>query len=131
MQSISVFLEYSKICWFPAKNADVSRTRRLFHVIYVSFWISFFSKFHHCRICVTSFRKGWSFCSPSQPWPKCLSRIWSKLSLLDNKTALLCQFRKMNQKKRCKYKRTKRIIDKTYNWTDKKLTIFHIFPFYI
>ena len=28
---------YSKICWFPVKNADVSRTQEVCHVIYLIF----------------------------------------------------------------------------------------------
>ena len=31
---------YNKICWFPLKNADVSRNQGLCHVIHISFWSS-------------------------------------------------------------------------------------------
>ena len=32
---------YSKICWFPVKNADVSRTHGMCHVIHLFFLIFF------------------------------------------------------------------------------------------
>ena len=37
MQSISVFLDIAKYADFRSKNADVSRTQKMSHVIYVSF----------------------------------------------------------------------------------------------
>ena len=43
MQSISVFLDIIKIADFQWKNADVSRTQGVFHVIYI-FFVSSLSK---------------------------------------------------------------------------------------
>ena len=37
MQSVSVFLDISKSADFPWKNADVSRTHGVCHVIYIFF----------------------------------------------------------------------------------------------
>ena len=50
---------------FGEKNADVSRTQEVCHVIYI-FSGSFLdkcncAKFHHCRICVTDFMEGGPF----------------------------------------------------------------------
>ena len=43
MQSISVFLDITKVADFQGKNADVSRTQGVNYVIYV-FWGSFADK---------------------------------------------------------------------------------------
>ena len=37
MQSVSVFLDINKVADFPGKNADVSRTYGLCHMIYIFF----------------------------------------------------------------------------------------------
>ena len=37
MQSISVFLEVTKVVAFLGKNADVSRTQEVYHVVYMFF----------------------------------------------------------------------------------------------
>ena len=37
MQSISVFLDITKVADFPWKSADVSRTQKEFHMIYIFF----------------------------------------------------------------------------------------------
>ena len=55
------------------KNADVSRTQGGVSCDSYSFW-NFFRqgitvKFHHCRICVTGFRKGGPFSPPPPPPP--------------------------------------------------------------
>ena len=48
---------YSKIFWFPTKNADVSRTEGVYHLIHIFLDLLYnYAKFHHCRICVTDFR---------------------------------------------------------------------------
>ena len=67
MQSVSVFLDIAKIADFQLKNADVSRTHRMCHVIHI-FRSSLGKvyncvKFHHYRICVTDFREG-AFLAP-------------------------------------------------------------------
>ena len=62
---------YSKICWFAVKNADVSKTQEVCHVIHIFFYLLSVrynsAKFHHCRICVTDFREWGPFCSPPPP----------------------------------------------------------------
>ena len=37
MQSVSVFLDITKFADFWLKNADVSRTQRVYHMIYIFF----------------------------------------------------------------------------------------------
>ena len=37
MQSISVFLDIAKFANFRGKNADVSRTERVYHVVHIFF----------------------------------------------------------------------------------------------
>ena len=59
MQSISVFLDITKIAVFRWKNADLSRTQAVFHVIYKFFRSYLGKRFHYCRIFVTEFRFGW------------------------------------------------------------------------
>ena len=62
MESISEFLDIAKIADFWSKNADVSRTQGVCHVIHIFLdlpWVRYnCAKFHHCRICVTDFREG-------------------------------------------------------------------------
>ena len=41
MQSLSVFLDIAKFADFWWKNADVSRTQGVHHVIHIFFWIFF------------------------------------------------------------------------------------------
>ena len=40
MESISVFLDVTKVADFRLKNADVTRTREVCHVIYIFFGFS-------------------------------------------------------------------------------------------
>ena len=73
MQSISVFLDKTKVADFPWKNVDVSRTRGVFHVIYIFLdppQVRYnCAKFHKFRICVTNFGEGELFApSPLNPW---------------------------------------------------------------
>ena len=63
MQSISAFLDYidiAKFADFRWKNANVSRTQGMRHVIHIFFGSSSgkdnCAKFHYCRICVVNFR---------------------------------------------------------------------------
>ena len=66
MQSISAFLDITKVAKYRLKNADVERTQGLCHVIYMLFG-SFLRKvcYYYCRICVTDFRDAWGlFASP-------------------------------------------------------------------
>ena len=60
MQSISVFLDIAKFADFRWKNADVSRTQEVCHVISIFFGSSLgrynCAKFHQCKICVTDFK---------------------------------------------------------------------------
>ena len=58
MQSTSVFLDITKIAVFRWKNADLSRTQAVFHVIYKFFRSYLGKRFHYCRIFVTEFRFG-------------------------------------------------------------------------
>ena len=77
MQSISVFLEVTKVIAFLGKNADVSRTQEVYHVVYMFFGSSL-CKLQLCLVlslqdetnCVTNFRKE-AFLPrplPSHPW---------------------------------------------------------------
>ena len=57
------------------KNADVSRIQKVCHVIYIFFGSSLgkynCTKFHHCRIGMTNFKKGrslWPATIRKQPW---------------------------------------------------------------
>ena len=60
---------YSKICWFPVKkcwcqqnSGCVSRDSFFFFNL---LWIRYnCAKFHHCKICLTDFRKGGLFDPP-------------------------------------------------------------------
>ena len=62
MQSISVFADIAKFADFWWKNADFSRTEETCHVIHIFFGSCLgkvlLCQVHHCRICVTDFRKG-------------------------------------------------------------------------
>ena len=68
MKSISTFLAIAKFTDFWEKNADFSRTQKTCHVIHIFLDLLQVrykcAKFHHCRICVTNFRKG-AFLPPS------------------------------------------------------------------
>ena len=69
MQSTSVFVNITKVADFHWKNADDSRVQGVRYVIYI--FLDLLSvkyncaKFHHCRICVTDFRKGVFLARPS------------------------------------------------------------------
>ena len=72
MQSVSVFLDMTNVADFRRKNADVSRTQEVCHVIniFLDFlWVRYnCAKFHHCRVCVTAFREGGGpFFPPTHP----------------------------------------------------------------
>ena len=62
MKYISAFLDIKKFANFRRKNADVSRTQGVRHMIHKFFESSLgkvnCAKFHYCRICVTGFRVG-------------------------------------------------------------------------
>ena len=69
MQSISLFLDTVKFADFQSKNADDSKTQGVCHVIHVFFKSSLgnkCAKSHHCRICVTDFRRD-LFAHPPPP----------------------------------------------------------------
>ena len=60
MQSLSVFLNITKIADFWVKNADVTRTQGVCHVIYTFFRSSLgklykCAKFYYGRTCLTDF----------------------------------------------------------------------------
>ena len=69
MQSLSVFLDKGKFADFWRKNADVNRNQRVCHVIQIFLdllWVRYnWTKFHHCRTCVTDFREEGTFLHPS------------------------------------------------------------------
>ena len=58
MQSIS---DIAKLAYFRLKNADVSRTQGVCHVIHKILDLLWFryncAKYHHCTICLTDFRE--------------------------------------------------------------------------
>ena len=62
MKYTSAFLDIKKFANFWRKNADVSRTQGVRHMIHRFFESSLgkvnCAKFHYCRICVTGFRVG-------------------------------------------------------------------------
>ena len=63
MESISLFLDITKVDDFLWKNADISKTQRSvlgdLYIFFGSFLVRYNCvKFHHCRICVTAFREG-------------------------------------------------------------------------
>ena len=73
MQTISAFLDIAKFADFRWKNADVSRTQGMCHVIHIFFGFPLVercncAKFHHCRICVRDFLEVRPFCPPPHPW---------------------------------------------------------------
>ena len=82
-----VFLDLAKFAEFRWKNADVSRTQGVCHLIHIFFGSSLgkynCSKFNHWRICVTDFKEA-AFLASSYPWaaPKkpILNRdeLWTK-----------------------------------------------------
>ena len=67
------FSWYSKICWFPVKNADVSRTQGCvtwFTDFLYLLWIRYnYAKFNCYWRCVTDFREGDLFAKPRPPHP--------------------------------------------------------------
>ena len=61
MQCISLFIDIAKVADFRWKNDDISRIRRVCHVIYM-FSLSSLSevncaKFDYYRVCMTDFRE--------------------------------------------------------------------------
>ena len=62
MQSVFVFVDIAKFYDFRRKNADVSRTQGMCHVIYIPFGSSLvrynFAKFHQRRVCAADFKEG-------------------------------------------------------------------------
>ena len=70
MQSISAFLDITKCADFQSKNADVSRTQGVCHVIdyfFIPLYVKYnCAKFYH-RICGTHFRERGLF--PHHPRP--------------------------------------------------------------
>ena len=74
MQSVSVFFDIAKFAEIRSKNADVSRTQLVCHVIHNFLdllWIRHnCANFYHCRICVTGFKEGGPFCPPSVSIPE-------------------------------------------------------------
>ena len=72
MQSISIFPDAAKFADLRWKNADVSRSQEVWHMIYIFFGSSLginVLSFVRCRICVTDFRKG-RFLSPIREQPQ-------------------------------------------------------------
>ena len=70
-----VFLDIAKFGDFRWKNVDISRTEGVCHVTHTFFGCFFkarckYTKFHHCRICMTDFRERVP--SPSPPRPLAL-----------------------------------------------------------
>ena len=59
MKCISAFLDITKLANFRWKNAGISRTQGVRHVIHKIFGSSLgkvnCAKFHYCRVCVTGF----------------------------------------------------------------------------
>ena len=70
MQSISIFFNIAKYTGFRWKNADVSRTQRMYHVTHIFLGPSLgkvqLCQFSSFRVCVTNFREG-VFLVP-HPW---------------------------------------------------------------
>ena len=68
MQSIPVFFDMTKFADVRRKNADVSRTQKVCHLIHIFFGYSLgkinCATFHHCSICVTNIRERGPFCTP-------------------------------------------------------------------
>ena len=62
MQSLSVFLDITKVHDFRWKNANVSRTHGVCHMIYIFLDLLYVrcncAKFYHSRICATDFKEA-------------------------------------------------------------------------
>ena len=69
----NLYLDIAKLVDSGWKNADVSRTQGVCHVIHIFF--------HHCRICVTDFREERPFCSP-YPWAAPKKPILNRIKTL-------------------------------------------------
>ena len=65
---------YGKVCWFQVKNAKISRTQGVCHVIHMFLdllWVRYnCAKFHHSRMCVTEFREEQLSTSACKNWEK-------------------------------------------------------------
>ena len=97
-----LFSWYSKICWFLAKkywfqqNWKVTVTWLTYFLDHL--WVRYNCvKFHHCRICVTDFQDGGSFCPLfPHPWaaPKkpILNRVKGYFTLLPDATKMYLGF---------------------------------------
>ena len=84
--AICIYISWwSKIFWFPVKNADVSRTQGVHHVfIYFLDLVQVrynCAKFDHCRICVTDFKEGGL--SVKSPPPTCYQWATPKRPILN------------------------------------------------
>ena len=75
---ISVFLDIAKFADFLLKNADVSRTQVVCHVIHISFWIFFRKGITVPSFiilgCLTDFREGRGFL-PTPPTPTSVNSL--------------------------------------------------------
>ena len=86
MQSTSVFLDITKVADFRWKNADVSITQGVFHVIYIFFG---YSKLHQVHSCIIvgyvwqNWGRGWSFLPP-HPWAALKILIMSRVNCEEN-----------------------------------------------
>ena len=71
MQSVSVFLDITKLANFWLKNANISRIQGVCHMIYIfvdPLWVRCnCAKFHHCKMYVTDVLP---FCPPSVSSPE-------------------------------------------------------------
>ena len=69
---MSLFLDIAKFADFQWKNANVSRTKGVCHVIYIFLallWVRYMcATFYHCRICVTDFRERERGLFAPHPW---------------------------------------------------------------
>ena len=74
MHFISVFLDMAKFADFKWKNAKISRTQGVCHVIHMFLdllWVRYnCAKFHHSRMCVTEFREEQLSTSACKNWEK-------------------------------------------------------------
>ena len=65
MQSISIFLDVTKVADLWWKNTDISRTQGVCNVFYIlpeSSLVRYnYAKFHHCSICVIGLRIVFKF----------------------------------------------------------------------
>ena len=85
---------YSKICLFLVKNANVSRTQGVCHVIHIAFGTSLlrynYATFHHCRIFVTDFREGAAFLPTPHPWAAPKKPILNRVKTMEMCNKTMC-----------------------------------------